>query len=97
MQSSFESVLRALAPGSGNLATVADFIHMARSFHFSGEFFNPAHMILASKLRVIDTVAPDCHKRNAELNHLLCSTCFINLMSGIKTDISRSWLGMKST
>ena len=62
--------LRRLVPGPGNWATPADLCSLKEEFGFPSSFTNPVDLSLAAKLRVIETVAPDCRDRCAELAFL---------------------------
>ncbi|CAK0856026.1 unnamed protein product [Prorocentrum cordatum] len=62
--------LRRLVPGPGNWATAADLCYLKEEFGFPCSFTNPADRAQAAKLRVVETVAPDCKDRCAELSSL---------------------------
>lgn len=67
---SFEKALRKLAPGPGSWASMADLCNLESAYKFRGEFRDPRWTALASKLRVVETVAKDCKQRRDELLQL---------------------------
>ena len=63
----YEEVLRRLAPGPGNWVTINDLTHLHADYFFPVEFPNLHWTAQAAKLRVIDKLARDCHRKRSEL------------------------------
>ena len=63
----FDAALRKLAPGPGMWATRADLCNLEAAYEFAGEFPDPRWTALASKLRVVYTMARDCSRFRHEL------------------------------
>jgi hypothetical protein len=70
----FESCLRRLAPGPGNWITAADLAHLQTAFRFPSSFRDPRWTSLATKLRVICEVAPDCQQKHQTLTRAQAET-----------------------
>ena len=66
----FSKAIRTLAKGPGNWITPSDAIHLADCYAFPCSFQDPAMTAMASKLRVIATIAPDCFQRSKALEML---------------------------
>ena len=62
--------LRLLAPGLGTWATPADLANLQKAYHLPFSFADPQWTALAAKLRVVETIAPDCHDRVRELENV---------------------------
>ena len=70
LRATFEQVVRKLAPGPYNWISPQDLVNLRETFCFPISIRLPSATSLAAKLRVIETVAPDCHARCRELAEL---------------------------
>ena len=65
---SFEKALRKLAPEPGMWVSRNDLCNLADAFGFHDQFPDPRWTSWAAKLRVVDSVAPDCQSKRKELS-----------------------------
>ncbi|CAK0811733.1 unnamed protein product [Prorocentrum cordatum] len=70
MDNIFSWALRRLAPGPGNWIMPEDLCNLREAFGIKFSFAQPRCVARAAKLRVIETVAPDCKERVEELRML---------------------------